>query len=132
MDGVVAACGSPSTPATPALGQWPPYDRGAPVGVELAVTNGGATVTLTNSSTASYWIQPDLGQVWYGGSPWVRSGETRSTGVALEPGTTVELPVEAVTSMPARVGVEVWDSRTPDPAHEEPWFVWAELPEPGS
>ena len=34
--------------------------------------------------------------------------------------------------MPARVGVEVWDSRTPDPAHEEPWFVWAELPEPAA
>lgn len=98
------------------------------MGVTLALAPDLTSVTLKNASAARYWIQPDLAPVWHGGSPWVASGDWPNTGVALEPGAIVELRIGPVGGRPARVGVQVWASDTPDTMRDEPWFAWAELP----
>ena len=129
LAGVLSGCGTSSTPATPALAQWPPVpSRGVAAGIGLVVNDDGKTVTVSNASSTTYWIQPNVAPVWYGGAPWVTSSEWPSTGVALDPGAALQLPLGSFPSAPARVGVLLWASASPDIARDQPWFVWKDLP----
>lgn len=141
---LMAGCASPRATASPAgsaapsppvptpeptdvgvVNQWPPFrTRGAPENVTLTVE--GNELVLRNDTDITFWMMPAGPNIWTG-LPWGASDQPNEDVIALSAHAVTRFPLRSYTS-PARAGVELWPTPSPDLASDKPWFVWVELP----